>query len=95
MPVVITTPFRTEKVTGRAAECQFYSPACTHDRIFASYSQRPLLPDFAAPAYSNHWILRVQGRQLLPTSGDDFWYGGSGGVQLGGKQASDKGYASR
>ncbi|KKA17809.1 hypothetical protein T310_8254 [Rasamsonia emersonii CBS 393.64] len=53
-------------------------------------AQRPLLPNFADPAYSTNSMLRVQVRQLLPTSGDDFWYGGSGGVQLGDGKDSDK-----
>ncbi|KAL1987854.1 hypothetical protein VTN96DRAFT_2257 [Rasamsonia emersonii] len=89
MPV-LTTPFRTETVADKAAGCEFYSAVCTHDRTFASYFQRPLLPNFADPAYSTNSMLRVQVRQLLPTSGDDFWYGGSGGVQLGDGKDSDK-----
>jgi hypothetical protein len=71
-------PFLKETVARRTAECQFDSAVCTPDRAFAAYSQRPLRFDFATPPYSSYKVLNVEGRQLLPTSGDDFWFGGSG-----------------
>lgn len=64
-------------VMSGAVECQRYPSGCIHDIRNVWNAQQPLRAT-SKEVNVVHRVLGVHPRQLLPSSGDDFWSGGSG-----------------